>query len=212
MSEALLLKNSPPSKICATVILAHGAGAPMDSVFMETIALELCNRGCEVYRFEFPYMQQRRDRGIKRPPDQQHVLMNSWRSNLERICATLPKQRPLIIGGKSLGGRIASMIADESPIDGLVCLGYPFHPANKPDRLRTEHLLTLKTPALFLQGTRDLLGNQEEVASYPLASSITLKWLPDGDHDLKPRKQSGYTHTQHIVSTANHVLEFIQQL
>src|SRR5690606_4931643 len=106
-----------------------------------------------------------------------------WRDNLERVRTTLPAVPKLLIGGKSMGGRMASLIVDELSVSGAICMGYPFHPAGKPERLRSAHLVDLKTPALIVQGTRDLLGNQQEVQNYALSPSINVYWLPDGDHD-----------------------------
>ncbi|MFW2389537.1 MAG: alpha/beta family hydrolase, partial [Polyangiales bacterium] len=116
----------------------------------------------------------------------------------------------VFIGGKSMGGRIASMIADEVGAAGVVCLGYPFHPSGKPDRLRTEHLASLRTPTLIVQGTRDRLGTMEEVGGYDLSSAIKLAWMEDGDHSFKPRKKSGRTNDQNLAAAAEAVVAFIQ--
>src|SRR5260370_31710514 len=112
----------------------------------------------------------------------------------------------MVIGGKSMGGGIASLVADEAHVAGLVCLGYPFHPVGKADRLRVDHLRTIKTPTLILQGTRDLFGNRDEVADYKLSPAISVHWLHDGNHDFTPRKASGRTEEQNwlegIAATA----------
>ncbi len=115
----------------------------------------------------------------------------------------------LVIGGKSLGGRIASMVADEAGVRGLVCLGYPFHPPGKPEQLRTEHLQMLRTPALIVQGTRDALGSREEVAGYRLSPSIRIAWIEEGDHSFKPRKSSGRTEAQNLSEAIARVREFL---
>jgi len=187
------------------LILAHGAGAPMDSEFMTVISALLAERGIAVIRFEFPYMSQRRKGGSKRPPDRQPILLDTWR----QVISQCDEYEKVFLGGKSMGGRMASLIADESEVDGLVCLGYPFHPAKKPEKLRTEHLADLQTPALIVQGTRDALGNIEEVSEYELSSNIELRWLEDGDHDLKPRVKSGFTQDQHIKSAAEAIASFL---
>src|SRR5580704_4304939 len=148
-----------------TVALAHGAGAGMDTPFLNAFAAGIPQEGIRVVRFEFPYMAQRRQTGKGRPPDREPVLRETW---LEVVRELGPKR--LVIGGKSMGGRIASMVADEAGVAGLVCLGYPFHPVGKADRLRVEHLQTLSTPTLIVQGTRDPFGNREEVAAYQLSS------------------------------------------
>lgn len=174
-----------------TFAFAHGAGAPMDTPFMTFFAEELAARGWRVVRFEFPYMARRRREDKRPPPNRQPVLLDTWR----RVIDALGPER-LVIGGKSMGGRMASLVADETGVRGLACLGYPFHPAGKPDRLRTEHLAALATPCLICQGTRDSLGNAAEVAGYDLAAGIRLHWAADGDHDLKPRKASGRSREQ----------------
>lgn len=171
-----------------TLALAHGAGAGMDSPFMAWFADAFDQRGFRVARFEFPYMAKRRRSGKRGPPDKMPVLMQAWRAMID----VLGRER-LVIGGKSMGGRVASMVADETQVKGLVCLGYPFHPVGKPDQLRVEHLQAIKTPTLILQGTRDPFGNQAEVADYRLSPSIAVHWLEDGDHDFNPRKASGRT-------------------
>jgi len=118
----------------------------------------------------------------------------------------------IVIGGKSLGGRIASRIADAAGVAGLVALGYPFHPPDAPQRLRTAHLLTLRTPALIVQGTRDPFGTREEVGSYGLPRSIRLAWLEDGDHSFEPRVRSGRTLEQNLEESVREVAEFVRGL
>jgi len=196
------LFNGPENADC-TVILAHGAGAGMDHEFMEFVAIGLAERGLRVVRFEFPYMAQRRATGNRRPPDRLPVLRETWLSAIESVDA----QR-LVIGGKSMGGRIASLIADEATVDGLVCLGYPFHPSGKPEQVRTEHLASLRTPTLILQGERDALGNRDEVSGYTLSEQIKLHWLTDGDHGFKPRKASGKTAEENLREAVDAVAAF----
>jgi predicted alpha/beta-hydrolase family hydrolase len=182
-----LVLNGPP-KSGTTVILAHGAGAGMDTDFMNAVAVGLADHGFRVVRFEFPYMAERRQTGKRRPPDREPVLRQAW---LDVIASA--EVKTLFIGGKSMGGRIASLIADAVGAAGLICLGYPFHPTGKPDQLRVEHLQAIKTPTLILQGERDPFGNAEEVRGYNLCSQIRLHWLPGGDHSFKPRISSGRT-------------------
>ncbi len=172
-----------------TLVLAHSAGSFMDSEFMDAFAegMVVQSHGrLRVARFEFPYMSARRNDGQQRPPDPETVLLETWR----RAIAALGPER-LAIGGKSLGGRMASMVADECGVRALVCLGYPFHPQGNTEKLRIAHLASLRTPTLIVQGTRDPFGSEEEVSRYLLSSSISLHWIDDGDHDLAPRKSSG---------------------
>ncbi len=140
----------------------------MDSRPLDLIAKLLAANAIRVVRFEFPYMRLRRTEGRRKPPDPPGVLQQSWRSVIEELGGG-PQ---LFIGGKSMGGRIASMVADEARVRGLVCLGYPFHPPAKPAQLRVAHLKSLKTPALILQGERDPFGGAQEVPRYDLSPNI----------------------------------------
>ncbi len=119
---------------------------------------------------------------------------------------------PPVLGGKSMGGRMASLIADQTGAAGLVCLGYPFHPPGRPERLRTEHLAMLRTPTLICQGERDPFGRPDEVARYDLSHAIRLAWIPDGDHSFKPRKRSGRTWEANLDLAAAEVLGFLNGL
>ncbi|HZO82145.1 MAG TPA: alpha/beta family hydrolase [Candidatus Binataceae bacterium] len=197
-----------PDAAPLTLVLAHGAGGPMDSPFMETIAGGLAGSGIRVARFEFPYMRRRRETGSRSAPDSEPVLMQSWRDAI----AQLGGGRALVIGGKSLGGRIASMIADEAEARGLVCLGYPFHPPGKSERLRVRHLGQLRTPALLIQGTRDPFGRPEEVGKYKLSVAIQIEWLEDGDHSFKPRPRSGRSAAANLGTAIARVAEFVKAL
>ena len=193
-----------PDNAGVTVALAHGAGAPMDSPFMDTFAAALARWGIAVARFEFPYMARRREDGRRRPPDRAETLIATW---LEVSEALAPK--PLVVGGKSMGGRIATLIADRIGAIGLICVGYPFHPPGRPEKLRVEHLASLRTPTLILQGERDRLGILEEVAGYTLSPAIRVEWLLDGDHDLTPRAAAERTHGENIEAAAQLSASFI---
>jgi uncharacterized protein len=162
-----------------TYILAHGAGAGMRSAMLTTLARLLGEHGIRVIRFEFPYMEQRK----KGPPDRQPVLLDTWR----RVVEEHGGGARLAIGGQSMGGRMASMIADQVGARALVCFSYPWHPPGKPEQPRVAHLAELRTPALILQGTRDPFGSPEEVKSYRLSPSIRVEWLEGGDHSLRGR-------------------------
>ena len=203
---ANVLVDGPP-QATHTLLLAHGAGAGMASDFMHTIASGIAAEGIRVARFEFPYMVRTAETGVRRPPDREPVLRQRW----QEIIRCFPAE-VLILGGKSLGGRIASLLADDCGAAGLICLGYPFHPAGRPAQLRTSHLRTLRVPTLILQGERDRLGNKQEVASYPLSDRIQLQWLPDGDHDLVPRKRSGRSRQDNWEDTIRMAAKFIHEL
>jgi predicted alpha/beta-hydrolase family hydrolase len=200
-----LLFDGPPSA-SATLVLAHGAGAPMDSPFMARVAEGVAAAGLRVVRFEFPYMRARRE-GRRRPPDPGAVLRERW---LE-VVARLGGGGGLVLGGKSMGGRIASTIADEVGARGLVCLGYPFHPPGRPEQLRVAHLAKLTTPALFVQGSRDALGSREEIATYVLPASIRVVFLEDGDHSFKPRAKAGVTLEAHLAEAVRLVAAFVRE-
>ncbi|UST76237.1 MULTISPECIES: alpha/beta family hydrolase [Pseudomonas] len=191
----------------ATLILAHGAGAPMDSDWMNDMAGRLAGLGVNVLRFEFPYMAQRRVDGVKRPPNPAPKLLDCWRE----VFAVVRRHVAgvLAVGGKSMGGRMASLVADELGVDALVCLGYPFYAVGKPEKPRVEHLAGLKTRTLIVQGERDALGNREAVEGYSLAPGIEVFWLVAGDHDLKPLKASGFAHSDHLAGAAQKVAEFL---
>ncbi len=208
MAAPSLLLDGPqngPKDALLTVALAHGAGAPMDHPFMAAFAEGLAAAGFRVARFEFPYMRTRRETGTKRPPDRANVLIDTWKAVISEL-----GPENLIIGGKSMGGRIASMVADETNVRGLVCLGYPFHGPGKPmNPERLAHLEHLKTPSLFCQGTRDTLGSREDVATYALSKAITFNWLEDGDHGFKPRKKSGFSEEQHRQSAIGAIVKFL---
>ena len=192
----------------ATLILAHGAGAPMDSEWMTDMAGRLAGLGVNVLRFEFPYMAQRRVDGSKRPPNPAPKLLECWREVYGLV--RLHVAGVLAVGGKSMGGRMASLLVDELGADALVCLGYPFYAVGKPEKPRVEHLAGLKTRTLIVQGERDALGNREAVEGYSLSPEIEVFWLAAGDHDLKPLKVSGFTHEQHLASASQKVAAFLK--
>ncbi|MDX2141895.1 MAG: alpha/beta family hydrolase [Rhodospirillaceae bacterium] len=207
MTTATTMLWTGPAKAAATLLLAHGAGAPMDSPFMTFFAEGLAGRGVRVGRFEFPYMATRRATGKRKPPDKLDVLMNTWRA----VIAKHGGERS-VIGGKSMGGRIASMIADEMNAPGLVCLGYPFYGAGRRDKPRIAHLQTLRTPTLICQGERDAMGDRPSIDAVRLARAITLHWAADGDHDLKPRRASGRTHDENLAAALDAVAAFLAGL
>jgi uncharacterized protein len=197
-----------------TLLLAHGAGAPMDSASMNAATKVLAAAGFRVARFEFGYMASRRTPAGSKPPPKAETVMPEFVAAVDDLG---PTEGPLIIGGKSMGGRVASMVADQlyaaGRIAGLLCLGYPFHPPGRPTQLRTKHLIELKTPTLICQGTRDEFGTRYEVGDYGLSDQIELFWLEDGDHDLKPRKSiSGFTTAQHLEAVANEVTAWVRRI
>jgi hypothetical protein len=199
------LFDGPAGAKC-TILLAHGAGGAMDTPTMTGAAQALAAADFRVARFEFEYMAARRHATTRKPPPRAETLCPEYLAAVD----ALKTNGPLIIGGKSMGGRIASMIADDlhaaARIVGLLCLGYPFHPPGKPEQLRTAHLAKMRTPALIVQGTRDPFGSRTEFETYTLSKAIKILWLEDGDHDLKPRKRiSGFSAADHLRTMAERV-------
>ncbi len=180
----------------------------MDSPVMESITQHLVALGVSVVRFEFPYMAQRRLDGVRRPPNKMEVLQEAWRAVYKEVRAQT--DQPIVLAGKSMGGRVASMLADELQISALVCAGYPFYPARKLDKPRIEHLLRLRTPTLIVQGERDALGCRDVVQSYTLSAAIAFEWMAFADHDLKPLKRSGFNHEQYLQRAALSIVDFIK--
>lgn len=197
MTPPLELLHDGPRDAATTVVLAHGAGAGMEHGFLAGVAAGLAEAGLHVVRFEFPYLRDARA-GHPRAPDRLPVLQQCLR---EAVAACAPQR--LVLAGKSMGGRVATTIADELGAAAVVVFGYPFHPPRKPEQLRTAHLATLRTPTLILQGERDPFGTREEVAGYTLSPAITVQWFADGDHSLVPRKRSGHTAEGHFAAAVS---------
>ena len=193
------------------LMLAHGAGAAMDSPFMTLLSALLAERGLATARFEFAYMAARRTSDKRRPPPKAQSLMPEYEAAVEVVRQKFPN-RPLLIGGKSMGGRVASYVADaafaKGHCGGLVCLGYPFHPPTQPQQLRTAHLMALACPALIVQGARDPFGSQPEVEAMGLSSTIAFHWAGDGDHDFGPRGGKGFTRKGNLIAAADAIATF----
>ena len=213
-----LIDGPENGEAVATFLFAHGAGAGRDHDFMTAIARGLARHQIRVIRFDFPYMVKRREDGKKRPPDRQPKLLLDF----QRHIAVFADGR-LVIGGKSMGGRMASLIvsaaAAEAPgvescrdkVQGVACLGFPFHPPGKPENFRGEHLQEAVLPTLILQGERDTFGTRAEVEGWRYADSVKVAFLPDGDHSFKPRKASGYTEQQNIDLAVEQLAAFIKE-
>lgn len=194
----------------ARIVLAHGAGAGMDHPFMQTIAEGLAAENIEVVRFNFPYMVKRGEDGRKRPPDRQPKLLASF----AEIIAAQDDSLPLYIAGKSMGGRMATLLQAEQQlpaIKGILCLGYPFHAPGKTEQWRAEHFPELSCPTLIIQGERDSFGNREEIAAHRLPENISTLFMPDGDHSLKPRKKSGHSEAENLKNTVKAMAAFIKE-
>ncbi|MFA0046890.1 alpha/beta fold hydrolase [Vibrio sp. 10N.261.51.F11] len=190
-----------------TFIFAHGAGAGMEHEFMQSVAKGLAFKGIRVIRFNFPYMIKRAEDGKRRPPDRAPKLLEAYQEIIEQVDAD-----KLVIGGKSMGGRMASHLSEVDKVAAMACLGFPFHPPGKPEKYKGEHLAELAKPCLILQGERDTFGKREEFADFDLSDSIRVEFIPDGDHSFKPRKSSGYTEQQNIALTVEKLSAFIKEV
>jgi uncharacterized protein len=210
---------TPAEAPIARLLLAHGAGGAMDSSFLEQITALLAARHIETWRFEFAYMAERRTGGKKRPAPKAETLLDAYRiaaGDAHKATPTLP----LLIGGKSMGGRIASMVADELYVAGTavgcVCLGYPFHPPNQPQTWRISHLTPMHAATLIVQGERDPFGTKAEVEDLvsrtQLSEQVRFAWIGDGDHDFGPRGGQGYTRKGNLSGAADAVTAFARTL
>jgi predicted alpha/beta-hydrolase family hydrolase len=211
MSQAQWQIDGPPDA-GRTLVLAHGAGQDMRSAFLDAIASGLGARGLRVVRFRFPYMAQMAAGASRRPPDREPVLLAAWHRVIDELLAEGTDPARLLIGGKSLGGRIASRIAEPDRVAGLVCLGYPFHPPGRPERPRIEHLRDLSVPTLICQGKRDPFGTPDEVAGYALSRMIQIIWIEDGEHSFRPAKASGRTWEANLQAAVASVAAFASVL
>jgi uncharacterized protein len=206
------LLASGPDDAAVSLLLAHGAGAGMESPFMAQMADLLAARGVHSLRFEFGYMAARRGGGKRRPPPKAELLIPEYRAAVTAALQAIGGRR-LAIGGKSMGGRVASFVADElrakGEVQALVCIGYPFHPPNQPGKLRTAHLEKLACPTLIVQGDRDPFGGKAEVEAYALPAAVRFHWASDGDHDLGPRGASGFTRKGNLAAAADAIAAFL---
>ncbi|MCR9255923.1 MAG: alpha/beta fold hydrolase [Alphaproteobacteria bacterium] len=198
-----------PEDSAAVVVLAHGAGQGMDSGFMQTLAGGLASFGYRVVLFDFPYMTRAKEEGKSRPPDRMPVLLETF---AEVVAAHRKPGTKLIVGGKSMGGRAATMIARSVGADGYLVFGYPFHPPGKPDHARVAHLEPLRVPGLIIQGTRDPFGKPDEVSHYPLNDALHVFWIDEGDHSLAPSKRSGLSPERSIARALHKARDFIKGL
>jgi len=193
-----LLDLPPGARRERAVLLAHGAGADMHSDFLSAMARGLCELGFPVLRFRYPYMERIAVEGRRRPPDPAPQLEAAHSAALEELARRCPGARPLL-AGKSLGGRMGTHLAAKgADVAGLVLLGYPLHPAGKPEKERSEHFPALVQPALFVQGTRDALCDLERLrrslAHY--GGEPTLAVIEGADHSFEVLVRSGRTRAE----------------
>lgn len=214
LSAVLTTTGADPASGDDLLIIAHGAGQDMDSPFMSAISGRLVAPGRAVLRFNFPYMDVARETGKRRPPDRAPKLEQSWRAIADYAEKQFAPGR-LLLGGKSMGGRMASHIAaDGYPCDGLLFLGYPLHPPGKPDKPRSEHLLRIACPMLFVQGSRDSLCQigQLEALLDTLPAATTLQRIEGGDHSFKLLKRLGRSEDEVLADIERGVSQWIDRL
>jgi predicted alpha/beta-hydrolase family hydrolase len=192
------------------VLLAHGAGADMNAAALTTVADALADAKIPSLRFNFPYTAAGR-----RSPDRPPVLEAAVRGAIEELATRtkLPGDR-LVLGGRSMGGRIGSMVAADDGALGLALLGYPLHPPGKPEQLRIEHFPRLAMPVLFASGTRDAFGSPEELKrnAKKIKGRVQFHWIDTGDHGFKPLKSSGLTPADALAGVAQAVVDFVTGL
>ncbi|HCG6121721.1 TPA: alpha/beta fold hydrolase [Vibrio parahaemolyticus] len=188
-------------------VFAHGAGAGMEHDFMTAVAKGLVEQGIRVVRFNFPYMVKRSEDGKKRPPDRAPKLLEAYSEVIAHFASS-----PVVIGGKSMGGRMASLLAEHELVAGIACLGFPFHPPGKPEKFKGDHLASIDKPTLILQGERDTFGKREEFDEFVFSQQVKVSFLPDGDHSFKPRKSSGHTEAGNIARAVEQLSAFINEV
>ncbi|HEV8429500.1 MAG TPA: alpha/beta family hydrolase [Pyrinomonadaceae bacterium] len=214
---ALLYPAAKTDRAGLTVVLGHGAGANQTSGFMRMFAKGLASRGLDVMTFNFVYMEQGRS-----VPDQKHKLEGCFRAVIEAALKHKKlKSNRLVLGGKSMGGRIASQVmageekeqfADD--VAGLVFLGYPLHPPGNPEKLRVEHLEHIKKPMLFVQGTRDALGTPDEIKPFvkDLRPAAKIYEIEGGDHSFKTPKKFGMTPDQIFEAAMDEIDRWVRSI
>ncbi len=188
-------------------VFAHGAGAGMEHDFMTAVAKGLVEQGIRVVRFNFPYMVKRSEDGKKRPPDRAPKLLEAYSEVIAHFASS-----PVVIGGKSMGGRMASLLVEHELVAGIACLGFPFHPPGKPEKFKGDHLASIDKPTLILQGERDTFGKREEFDEFVFSQQVKVSFLPDGDHSFKPRKSSGHTEAGNIALAVEQLSAFINEV
>lgn len=203
--------NAPIQATTPRVLFMHGAGAPADSDWMNQVTRTLADSGLDLYRGEFHYMARRRDDGKKRPPPKADRLLHE----LDALIRALPDpDRPLMLAGKSMGGRVATRLAarPEWPQDlprpmRVLVFGYPFYAPGKSDKPRIDHLPEAICPVQIVQGTRDPMGSREQVRQFDLGGEVDIHWIEDGNHDLRPRGLKKDQVFGHLASSVSAVIQ-----
>ena len=196
-----------------TYIFAHGAGAPSTSDWMNTVSEMIINRSekrINVIRFNFPYMEKRIRENKKYPPNRMPKLLEEWYRQINLI----DSDQVIFIGGKSMGGRASTLLNFtelENKVRGIITYGFPFHSPGKEPGDRILHLKDLNIACLINQGERDPMGTKDEIKNYNLSKKIKINYLPDGNHDLKPRVKSGITLDQNLIRAVDCSIDFMME-
>jgi hypothetical protein len=198
------------------LILAHGAGAPMTSPFLSRMAGMIASKGVTVHRFDFPYMQARANGGPRCPPPRAETLVSDYCHAVAQCRARIGEQARLLIGGKSMGGRVACLAATDlacvHSIAGIVVIGYPLVPPRQTGGNRGRIIQQLTIPTLIVQGTRDTFGGHAAFGALDLPENVHMRWIEDGDHDLKPRRSTGVTHDAALEEAAQAIADFCERV
>lgn len=204
----------PIGEIRAHLLLAHGAGAGNRHEFMESLAREIAGNGIQVTSFNFPYMQLVYEQNKKRPPNKLALLQEHFSTELNLLKES-DEELPIFVAGKSMGGRIATLISTHPEVvqslSGVIVFGYPFIPPGKPEKLeeRVKHFDEIKVRSLILQGERDTFGSLSTLDSLKTYKNIKIDWIKSGDHSFKPLKSTGLTQEENIETAAARTVNFI---
>lgn len=192
------------------VLFAHGAGANKSSDFMQDLAMQVADAGYQVIRFNFPYMRANAVDGKRRPPDRQPKLVDDLNQHIQYIKKNYQAEK-IVLMGKSMGGRMSAIVAAETHVDAVICLGYPFIPL-KGGEPRLLPIIEANAPLLIIQGERDKFGNKDQVESWPEVNKAQVYWLKDGDHSFKPRKASGASLEGNMQQASDCIVQFLRGL
>lgn len=196
-AEQFVIDKGEGTNECDTlIVLTHGAGANMHHEFMQTMANGLVASNVVVARFNFPYMRANALDGKRRPPDRAPKLIADYALQLSVLSKQFQPKRIFLVG-KSMGGRMSAILSETMPVDGVICLGYPFIPLSGGEP-RLEPIERCAAPVMIIQGERDKFGHKGLVETWPAMDKVQLHWLTDGDHSFKPRKSSGATLTSNL--------------
>jgi len=191
------------------IYLAHGAGVGhKNSDFLQRISRRLEEKGCPVIPVTFAYMQEQEVTGKKRPPPRFDTLIPEF---ADYLSASESASDPLIVAGKSMGGRVATQLTSDNRVKGVICFGFPFHPPGKPEKHRLAFLEAVDVPCLIIQGTRDVFGKPIWVLEQKLNKNIEIMWVEGADHDFKTLKKQAITQDEVVSMVASMVKSWLSE-